>query len=284
MDLKFQPIIINYKMFNKEKMNKKDFFKILISRTTKNIKINKRIFNVKINRLEKNQLKYRIQKKIIKLPLKIDLRSKCQLILDQGKLGSCTANALVSIVGYDKKNLFGSRLFLYYNERMLINTIPDDSGAYLSDGIKILQTYGICQESSWPYDISKFTDKPPISCYDEALQNQALIVENIDNTIVSMKTSLANNEPFVVGIAVYSSFQTKSVEKTGIVPMPSKKDYLLGGHAVVCVGYDDKKQIWIMRNSWGTGWGDKGYFYLPYNYLTDDTLSSDLWIIKQMEI
>ena len=99
-----------------------------------------------------------------------------------------------------------------------------------------------------------------------------------------MKTSLANNEPFVVGIAVYSSFQTRSVEKTGIVPMPSKKDYLLGGHAVVCVGYDEKKKIWIMRNSWGTSWGDKGYFYLPYNYLIDDTLSSDLWIIKQMEM
>ena len=264
-------------------MKKNDFFKILISRNKKK-KINKRIFNVKINRLKKNQLKYRKQKKIIKLPLIIDLREKCQPILDQGNLGSCTANALVSIVGYDKKSLFGSRLFLYYNERMLINTIHNDSGAYLSDGIKTLQTYGICQESSWPYDISKFTEKPPNNCYEEALENQALIVENIDNTIISMKTSLANNEPFVVGIAIYSSFQTIIVEKTGIVPMPSKKDYLLGGHAVVCVGYDERKKIWIMRNSWGTNWGDKGYFYLPYNYLIDDTLSSDLWIIKQMEM
>jgi hypothetical protein len=174
-------------MYIKEKMNKNDFLKILITRTKQNIHVkknNKRIFNVKINRLEKNKLKYRIQKKIIKLPLRIDLRKKCQPILDQGNLGSCTANALVSIVGYDKKNLFGSRLFLYYNERMLINTIPDDSGAYLSDGIKILQTYGICQESSWPYDISKFTDKPPNSCYEEALEKDREIKDfMIENEI-----------------------------------------------------------------------------------------------------
>ncbi len=269
-------------------MNKNTLLKILASKYyLKQKKIsnqnNKRTFNLKINRLEKTKLKYRVQKKVTRLPLKVDLRHKFQPILDQGSLGSCTANALVSIVGYDRKDLFGSRLFLYYNERMIIGTINEDTGAYLSDGIQTLQTYGLCQETSWPYDISKFAIKPPDNCYTEALNNQALIVENIDNTISAMKTSLANNEPFVVGIVVYSSFITSRANKTGVVPLPSKKDYILGGHAVVCVGYNDNTKMWIMRNSWGTNWGDKGYFYLPYAYLTNDSLSSDLWIIKQME-
>ena len=274
--------------YYKGEMNKNDFLKIIATKKIyqKEPKLNlpKRFFNLKINRLNKNKLKFRIQKKQNRLPLIVDLRSKCQPILDQGNLGSCTANALVAIVGYDKKNLFGSRLFLYYNERMIDGTISEDAGAYLSDGIKSLQTYGLCQESSWPYDISKFTIKPPDSCYEEALNNQALVVENINNTITEMKTSLANNEPFVVGIAIYSSFMTPRVTKTGNVTMPGKKDYLLGGHAVVCVGYNESKKVWIMRNSWGTNWGDKGYFYLPYAYLTNSSLSSDLWIIKQMEM
>jgi C1A family cysteine protease len=242
-----------------------------------------RIYNLNINRLDKCELKLKVRKPM-KLPKKVDLRSRFQPILNQGNLGSCTANALVSIVGYDDKTLFGSRLFLYYNERELINTIHHDSGAYLSDGIKTLQTYGICQEKSWPYVISKFTEKPPDSCYEEALNHNALVVENINNTLVDMKSSLASNEPFVVGILVFSSFETPYVARTGKVPMPSKNDVLLGGHAVVCVGYDDSKKVWIMRNSWGRAWGDKGYFYLPYAYLTNSNLSSDLWIIKQMEM
>lgn len=268
-------------------MNRNDFLRI---RATKKMFKNKsdkpmpkRVFNLKINRMEKSQLKFRVQKPV-KLPTKIDLRSKFQPILDQGELGSCTANALVGIVGYDKKRLFGSRLFLYYNERMLENSIPDDVGAYLSDGIRSLQLHGVCQESSWPYIISEFATRPPDSCYTEALNNQALLVENIDNSLTAMKTSLANNEPFVVGIAVYSSFLTSKVARTGLVPMPTRGDQLLGGHAIICVGYDDVKKLWIMRNSWGTSWGDKGYFYLPYSYLTNDSLSSDLWIIKQMEM
>ena len=96
-----------------------------------------------------------------------------------------------------------------------------------------------------------------------------------------MKTSLVNGFPFVVGISIYSSFESYNVYATGIIPMPSKYDKLLGGHTVLCCGYDDSKQVWIMRNSWGVNWGDNGYFYLPYLYLLDSSLSTDLWnIIK----
>ncbi len=273
-------------------MNRNNFLRIIATKKIYNrqqqileqIPKTKRNFNLKINRIKKSELKLRVQKKIVKLPLRVDLRNKCQPIVDQGNLGSCTACALVAIVGYDKKKLFGSRLFLYYNERMLDNTISEDTGAYLSDGIKSLQLHGVCQETSWPYDINKFAEKPYDSCYEEALNNQALSVENINNNLNAMKNSLANNEPFVVGIAVYSSFTTRQVARNGYVPMPNRNDIFLGGHAVVCVGYDDIRKVWIMRNSWGTSWGDKGYFYLPYAYLTNSSLSTDLWIIKKMEM
>jgi len=182
--------------------------------------------------------------------------------------------------------MIGSRLFLYYNERDTdVNTTIDtdtDNGAYLSDGIISLQKHGICQELDWPYIIEKFDDKPNDDCYKYASKHTVTQVENINNDIFQMKNNLANGNPFVVGIAVYSSFESVKVAKTGMVPMPTVKDTLLGGHAIVCVGYDDSKQVWIMRNSWGTSWGDKGYFYLPYLYLLDSSLSSDLWCIKKM--
>ena len=216
------------------------------------------------------------------LPPIIDLRNKFPSIFDQGDLGSCTANALCGIVDYNLHNFLGSRLFLYYNERKLENHIFEDTGAFLHDGITCLEKYGICPETEWPYDVTKFAITPPDTCYQSALKNKAIDVTHIVNDMNSMKTSLANGYPFVVGITIYSSFETLYVAKTGLVPMPTRNDTVLGGHAVICVGYNDSKQLWIMRNSWGTDWGDSGYFYLPYIYLLDNSLSTDLWNIKKM--
>lgn len=253
----------------------------------------KRNYNVKIERLPHEQMKYMTFKELFfknfkagpkAIPSSIDLRNKMPRVFDQGTLGSCTANALCGIVGYLIPNFFGSRLFLYYNERKLENNIPDDSGATLESGIKCLLTYGICNENRWPYIISKFTVKPPNICYFDALKHKALQVKHIYNDLASMKASLANGKPFVVGIAIYKSFESRFVEKTGIVPMPNQKnEEFLGGHAVLCVGYNDIKKIWIMRNSWGNNWGDRGYFYLPYQYLLDQKLSTDMWCIMSIK-
>jgi C1A family cysteine protease len=114
--------------------------------------------------------------------------------------------------------------------------------------------------------------------------NTALI--NINKNVYAL---FEGDNPYLLNIdfeniLVYSSYESYQVSINGIVPMPKPNDQLLGGHAIVCVGYNDTKKLWIMRNSWGSSWGDKGYFYLPYNYLIDDKLSSDLWIIKQMEM
>jgi C1A family cysteine protease len=160
------------------------------------------------------------------------------------------------------------------------NNISEDSGATLTDGIRSLQTNGICQEIDWPYDINKYSEQPPLNCYIEALKHKALQVRNITNDLTIMKTALASGYPFVVGIYIFESFESNDVASTGLVPMPDlSNEQCLGGHAVVCCGYDDPKKQWIMRNSWGESWGDKGYFYLPYTYLLDSSLSSDLWNI-----
>ncbi len=254
----------------------------------------KRIYNVNINRIPTSELKYssvidnHISKHKDTLPSVIDLRSKCPIVFDQGQLGSCTANAICSAfqvqdTADDGIDFVPSRLFVYYNERSMEKTVSEDSGALISDGIKSLKKYGVCPESSWSYDITKFTVKPPQSCYTSALTHKAISVSNIRQDMISMKASLFSGYPFVVGISVYSSFESDDVAKTGIVPMPDiTKEQLLGGHAILCVGYDDTKNVWIMRNSWGTGWGMSGYFTLPYDYLLSSQLSSDLWNITKV--
>jgi C1A family cysteine protease len=217
----------------------------------------------------------------VKLPNSVDLRdgNKMPRPYDQGSLGSCTANALVALCQYDNPSFYGSRLFLYYNERKMEGTVSRDAGAYLTDGIISLKTEGLCSEKSWPYTISKFAVKPPQNAYTEAALHKVIQVKNISQDLNSMKNWLASGEPFTVGIAVYEEFESKSVASTGIVPMPTRKSRYLGGHAVVCCGYTTNN-YWIMRNSWGTRWGINGYFYLPFEYLLDHSLSSDLWVIQ----
>ena len=246
----------------------------------------KRIYNLKMEDLLIEHLDFlQLEKPKFNLPAIVDLRNKMPAVYDQGNLGSCTANALCGLVGYVKPAIpFGSRLFVYYNERKIENTISEDAGATLSSGIKCLKKYGVCQESEWSYDISKFTVRPPQKCYDDALQNIALQVKNIPKNKDSMKNSLFNGNPFVVGFLVYESFESQKVANTGYVPLPKLgKEKLLGGHAVTCVGYDENKQVWIMRNSWGTGWGENGYFYMPYKYLTSDLASGAFWTITKMK-
>ena len=214
----------------------------------------------------------------------IDLRSKFGPIFNQGKLGSCSANALCAIFNYDIPKFTGSRLFLYYNERKLENDIADDIGSTLSNGIICLKTYGICSETDWPYDITKFAIQPSETCYNNAKKYYLIDALNINNDLNSIKTCLINNEPIALGIQIYNSFETKSVQLSGLPPMPSSNDISLGGHAVVLCGFDDTKQLFILRNSWGINWGDKGYFYLPYNYILDNNLASQFWIIRKINL
>jgi C1A family cysteine protease len=222
------------------------------------------------------------------LPRKVDLRSICPPIESQGSLGSCTANALTGAIEILKIKdglpiVHMSRLFVYYNERKIEGTIDFDSGAAIRDGIKTLARNGVCTEEKWPYDIKKFQIRPSISCYLQAKKNQIQEYYRIEN-LKDMKICLADGFPFVFGFSVYESFETSEVSKTGNAPMPLKNEKLRGGHAVVAVGYDEDKKVFIIRNSWGEGWGDKGYFTLPMAYLEDNNLSADFWQIKRGEL
>jgi C1A family cysteine protease len=222
-----------------------------------------------------------------KLPPKKDLRLFCSPVEDQKDLGSCTANALAGALEFlmnkDKIAFVDmSRLFIYYNERVIEHSVKTDSGAMIRDGIKTLAKQGACSESNWPYNIAKFAAKPPKKCYTEALNYQILSYARI-NTVDEMRTCIADGFPFIFGFAVYDSFETQKVAKTGIVDMPKPGENMLGGHAVLGVGYDDKSKRFIVRNSWGTDWGKKGYFTMPYDYLKNRNLADDFWTIRRME-
>ncbi len=220
------------------------------------------------------------------LPAKMDLRSECPGVYNQGQLGSCTANAIAGAIEFDQmkqklpKIFVPSRLFIYYNERAIEGTTSQDSGAQIRDGLKSVGQQGDCPETEWPYVISKFAVKPPASCYKNAIPYRALTYQKVAQNLNQMKGCLASGYPFVFGFTVYESFESPQVAKNGIVPMPTPNEQTLGGHAVMAAGYDDSKQMFIVRNSWGAGWGLKGYFMMPYAYLTQSGLSSDYWTIR----
>ncbi len=220
------------------------------------------------------------------LPPKIDLRPQCPTtVYNQGQLGSCTGNAIAGAIEFDllkqkKQDMIPSRLFIYYNERDIEGTADQDSGAMIRDGMKSVGTQGACAETEWPYDINNFTEKPSQNCYDDALKTRAKSYSRVLRTLNQMKGCLASGYPFVFGFSVYESFESEEVAKSGIVQMPSPQEQLLGGHAVLAVGYDDSQHRFIVRNSWGDAWGMKGYFTMPYAYLLDGNLSDDFWTIR----
>jgi nucleoside phosphorylase len=219
------------------------------------------------------------------LPAAVDLRSKCPPVYNQGQLGSCTGNGIAGAVEFDQRKQGGkvftpSRLFIYYNERAIEGTISQDSGAQVRDGIKSVATLGVPPETDWPYDIAKFADKPPPSAYAAAKNDLVSSYARVSQTLPQMQGCLAEGYPFVFGFTVYESFESAAVASSGVVPMPAQGEHVVGGHCVVAVGYDDSKRAFIIRNSWGTGWGMKGYCTMPYEYLISSHLASDFWTIR----
>ena len=223
------------------------------------------------------------------LPPQVDLRDQniCPPVVNQGELGSCTANALtgalevLELKAKETLTMF-SRLFVYYNERVIEHDTNADNGAQIRDGIKTLAKLGACSEITWPYDISKFAVKPTDACYKEALEHQILSYHRIE-TVDQMRACLAGGFPFVFGFTVYSNFESEEMAKTGILNMPEPGENVLGGHAVVAVGYDDSSKRFTIRNSWGADWGMSGYFTMPYDYLANRKLSDDIWEISRIE-
>jgi C1A family cysteine protease len=233
-------------------------------------------------------LLYTATKKVLdKAPPSIDLRKFCPPVYDQETLGSCTANALAAAFQFEQRKqgileFIPSRLFIYYNERVILNTVLSDSGAFIRDGIKTLNYDGVCMETDWPYLITKFTKKPPAELYQEALKNQVLQYLRLNNERLSLlKSCLSEGYPFVFGFTVFESFW--KVGSNGIIPLPKDRERRIGGHAVMAVGYNDLKKHFIIRNSWGNGWGKNGYGFMPYNYIADTDRADDFWTIRLVE-
>jgi len=219
----------------------------------------------------------------------VDLRSTCPAVYNQDKLGSCTANAIAAAYEYDEikqneKDVFiPSRLFIYYNERKIEGSIDTDSGAEIRDGIKSISVDGVCSEDMWKYDITKFTECPTQECYEQAKNHKSIEYKRVVQSLEQLKQCLIEGFPIVFGFNVYSSFETQEVAETGIMPMPKEGEELLGGHAVCAVGFDDNRNVFIVRNSWGDSWGDKGYFYMPYAFITNTSQCSDFWTVRKVK-
>lgn len=235
------------------------------------------------------------------LPASVDLSTDPAMppIYDQAQIGSCTANAIAAAVEYELRkqklaDFMPSRLFIYYNERAMEGSVGSDSGAQIRDGVKSVATQGVCPEDEWPYDGDpansdgswpagqRAGQKPTTACYSVASGTEAVQYERVPQELDHIKAALAAGVPVVFGFSVYASFESQETAQTGDAPMPAPGEAQLGGHAVLAVGYDNATDRFKVRNSWGTGWGQAGYFTLPYAYLTDSRLASDLWTVKRV--
>jgi len=240
-----------------------------------------------------------------RLPESSDLRPWCAPIEDQRRLGSCTAHAGVGVLEYYERKSFGkhvdaSRLFLYKVTRNLMH-LKGDTGAYLRMTMGAMVLFGVPPEDYWPYSdgTAVFDREPPAFCYAFAQNYKTIKYYRHDPPGTSsreildrVKTYLAAGHPVMFGFTVYSSID--QAESTGLIPFPSPKEKIVGGHAVMAAGYDDRKKIvnkfganettgaLLIRNSWGKSWGEEGYGWLPYEYPLGG-LAEDFWSVLKKE-
>lgn len=218
------------------------------------------------------------------VPTSADVSQFAGPVLNQGQLGSCTAHGTAGILewlnGKDGQPVeMISRLFQYYNSRSLEGTTGSDSGSTVRDAVKATNQFGECPESEWPYDISRFTEQPPDSCYSDATSDKALLYWRVRTDPFPGAQCLAAGFPVVFGFVVYESFM--NVGSDGIVPMPQPGEAVAGGHCVWMLGYDLSTRYVKCRNSWGDQWGAAGDFFLPVEYVTSPDLASDFWTIRR---
>jgi C1A family cysteine protease len=217
-----------------------------------------------------------------------DLPKHQQCPYDQGKLGSCTANSVVFMYAYyeikQKNNdlFMPSRLFVYYNARKLFGDPDEDTGASIKQAIKSLAKYGVCEEKYWPYDASKVLVCPKTKCYKQAKECKVIAYARVDQALKQLKITLNKGNPIGFGFQIYKSFETNKVKHSGVYDYKENDEKSIGGHAVILVGYDDEKQMFMVRNSWGSDWSDDGYFWLPYKFVTNSEHCNDFWIITSV--
>lgn len=223
------------------------------------------------------------------LPERASLRAGMSPVRDQGYVGSCVGFSVCAAVEYlrrsdlDLWSTVYSPLFVYYAAREPWGWQNEDTGAYIRDGVKAVQKLGVAPDTAWPYKEERFADRPSPSAYAKATRWQ-LGVYRRASALTDVLAAIAAGSPVVGGFAVYDSMFNPETDRTGRVPMPGRRDALLGGHAVCFCGYDARTRLVEFKNSWGASWGDAGYGVLPYDYVADRNLSDDFWVLSQESV
>lgn len=219
------------------------------------------------------------------LPPAMDHRRYMPPVQTQGDLGSCVANALTSALRWHV-NLSGgpdtalSRLQAYYFTREIEHTVDSDAGCEIRNAVKAVKKYGVANESLWPYDESKYKVRPPKAVLDKSWMWSALTYERVTVNVRSIKEALCLG-PVIFGVTLFSSFEGEDVERTGVVPMPDvETEGMVGGHAMLLVGYGQRRGYYTVANSWGPEWGDEGYCYMPEKYVASTDFGGDYWMVQ----
>lgn len=229
-------------------------------------------------------------------PNSIDLASVQSPVTDQGDIGSCTGEAIAGMLeclqllelrdNAARAEVFTpgtfcpvSRLFIYYQERVIEGDPGIDAGASVGDGVTAVGKVGFCRETLWPYTAANVLAKPIQAAYDDAVLHKEQGSYRIDLATSAQRQCLVYGYPFIASISVYDSFMWSSTHDSGIIPMPGRDENLLGGHAILITGYTPEGYF-AFKNSWGVGWGMSGYGKIPMDYLSDSDLTSDCWTMR----
>jgi C1A family cysteine protease len=243
---------------------------------------------------------YNLEESILRapaLPETFSLRGEMPGVYDQGQLGSCTANSIASVLEHQemqqsKTEATPSRLFIYYGERVIEGTVDQDSGAQIRDGIKVVATEGAPPETDWPYDIAKFAQRPPEKAFQDAKLDKAVQYQRVlpGGHGAPIRTAVFAHHPVAFGFTVPASFEESSWNPASeALPLPKPDEKNIGGHAVAVVGWDFSRSkfsvdAFEIRNSWGPGWGDGGYFWMDAEWFSPGNgLTNDFWVISLVD-
>ncbi len=222
------------------------------------------------------------------LPERIDLRGFCSPVEDQEDIGSCAANAVVGALEYHQRRggqsmTDLSRLFVYYNARKLADKENEDAGTYIHHAMAAVLAFGACPESMWPYQKAMWPTKPVQACYEAAMEFEAISYARTPLG-PACKSVLCAGLPVVFGAAIPAQMIQMEAGLSGRIK-PRNGDWPApgGGHAMLIVGFDDREAAWLVRNSWGTDWGDGGYAWIPYSVMERYGIPSQYWVIGDIE-
>lgn len=222
------------------------------------------------------------------LPASVDLRPDCSPVENQGRVGSCTANAVVGSLEYWQISEGSSytdlsRLFVYYNARRFSDREQVDTGTSMDHVMAALLGYGACAEPIWPYDHDRWNMKPPEHVYASAVRFPELHYARVSPGM-ERQYVLAAGFPIIFGMGVPEILMMKIGAETGYMPRPETGfEAPKGAHAMLIVGYDDARRVWIVRNSWGSAWGDQGYVYIDYDVLDHYAFKDGYWTVGPLD-